>query len=128
MTQYLLSIYQPDGGPPPPEFMESVARDLHALNQDLKSAGAWVFSRGLHAPGTATVVRVRDREVVTTDGPYVESKEVIGGFMIIEARDYDDAVRLCGDHPHLDIGSIEVREIDTPTNIFRVHRESGRRG
>ena len=47
-----------------------------------------------------------------TDGPYTESKEVLGGFMIIEAKDYDDAVRLCGDHPHLDIGSIEIREVD----------------
>ena len=92
MTQYLLSIYQPDGGPPPPEFMESVARDLHAMNQELKSAGAWVFSRGLHAPSTATVVRVRDREIVTTDGPYVESKEHIGGFWIIRAPDLDAAL------------------------------------
>ncbi len=50
-----------------------------------------------------------------TDGPYVESKEVIGGFMIIEARDYDEAVRLCSDHPHLDIGSIEIREIENMT-------------
>ena len=47
-----------------------------------------------------------------TDGPYTESKEVLGGFMIIEAKNYDDAVRLCRDHPHLDIGSIEIREID----------------
>ena len=55
MTQYLLTIYQPDGGPPPPEVMEPVVRKLHALNQDLKAAGAWVFSRGLHAASTATV-------------------------------------------------------------------------
>ena len=47
-----------------------------------------------------------------TDGPYVESKEMLGGFMIIEARDYDDAVRLCQDHPHLEFGSIEIREVD----------------
>ena len=92
MTQYLLSIYQPDGGPPPPEFLESVGRDLHAMNQELKSAGAWVFSRGLHAPSTATVVRVRDREIFITDGPYVEGKEHIGGFWIIEAPDLDAAL------------------------------------
>lgn len=92
MTQYLLSIYQPDGEPPPPERLASVARDLHAMNQELKSAGAWVFSRGLHAPSTATVVRVRDREVVTTDGPYIESKEHIGGFWIIDVPDLDSAL------------------------------------
>ena len=92
MTQYMLTIYQPDGEPPPPELMESVARELHALNQEIKAAGAWVFSRGLHAPSTATVVRVRDREVVTTDGPYVEGKEHIGGFWIVEAPDLDVAL------------------------------------
>ena len=92
MTQYMLTIYQPDGGPPPPEIMESVARDLHALNQEIKAAGAWVFRRGLHAPSTATVVRVRDREVITTDGPYVEGKEHIGGFWIVDAPDLDAAL------------------------------------
>ena len=91
MTQYLLSIYQPDGGPPPPEVLD-VVRDLHALNQELKAAGAWVFSRGLHAPSTATVVRVHDGDVLITDGPYVEGKEHIGGFWIIEAPDLDAAL------------------------------------
>jgi hypothetical protein len=47
-----------------------------------------------------------------TDGPFAEAKEVMGGFMIIEARDYDDAVRICRDHPHLDFGSIEIREVE----------------
>jgi hypothetical protein len=109
MTQYLLSIYQPDGGPPPPEFMASVAHDLHALNQELKAAGAWVFSRGLHAPSTATVVRVRDRDVVTTDGPYVEGKEHIGGFWIIDAPDLDSALRWAGQAARATTLPIEVR-------------------
>ncbi len=47
-----------------------------------------------------------------TDGPYTESKEVIGGFQIIEARDYEDAIHLCRDHPHLEHGTIELREVD----------------
>ena len=92
MTQYLLSIYQPDGPPPPPEVMEPVMRNLHALNEEIKAAGGWVFSGGLHAPSTATVVRVRDGDVMITDGPYVEGKEHIGGFWIIEARDLDAAL------------------------------------
>ena len=92
MTQYLLSIYQPDGGPPPPEVMEPVARELHAMNQELKAAGAWVFSKGLHAPSTATVVQVRGGDVMVTDGPYVEGKEHIGGFWIIDAPDLDAAL------------------------------------
>src|SRR4051812_10613915 len=52
------------------------------------------------------------RKSGVTDGPYAESKEIIGGFSIIDARDYDEAVRLCRDHPHLEFGSIEVREVD----------------
>jgi hypothetical protein len=92
MTQYLLSIYQPDGGPPPPEVLEPVMRELHALNRDLKAAGAWVFSRGLHAPSTATVVRARGEDLLITDGPYVEGKEHIGGFWIVEAPDLDAAL------------------------------------
>jgi hypothetical protein len=92
MTLYMITIYQPDGPPPPPEVLEPVGRELHALNQELKSSGAWVFSRGLHAPSTATVVRARDRDVITTDGPYVEGKEHIGGFWIVDAPDLDAAL------------------------------------
>jgi hypothetical protein len=88
----MLTIYQPDGPAPPSELLEAVGRELHALNQDLKAAGAWVFSRGLHAPSTATVVRVRDRDLMITDGPYVEGKEHIGGFWIVEAPDLDAAL------------------------------------
>ena len=80
MKQYLLSIYQPDGDPPPPEVLEPVMRDVDALNQELKAAGAWVFAGGLHAPSTATVVRLRDGDVLMTDGPFAEGKEHIGGF------------------------------------------------
>ena len=92
MTRYLLTIYQPDGGPPPDEVMQEVARGLHALNEEIKAAGGWVFAGGLHAPSTATVVRLRDREVVITDGPYVEGKEHVGGFWIVKAPDLDVAL------------------------------------
>ncbi len=92
MTQYMITIYQPDGPPPPPEVLEAVGRELHTLNQDIKAAGAWVFSRGLHPPSTATVLRVRGGEVLITDGPYVEGKEHIGGFWIVECPDLDAAL------------------------------------
>jgi hypothetical protein len=92
MTQYLLSIHQPDGPPPGPEVMDRVARDLHVLNEELKAAGSWVFTGGLHAPSSVTVVRLRDGDVVTTDGPYVEGKEHIGGFWVITAPDLDAAL------------------------------------
>jgi hypothetical protein len=89
---YLLSVYQPDGDVPPPEILGPIMRQVHALEDELKQAGAWVFSGGLHAPSTATVVRVRDGEVVTTDGPYIEGKEHIGGFTVITAPDLDAAL------------------------------------
>ncbi|GGS76459.1 hypothetical protein GCM10010156_39060 [Planobispora rosea] len=92
MKQYLLNIYQPDGGTPPPDFLERVMRDLDALNQEIKAAGAWVFAGGLHPPSTATVVRARDGETLMTDGPYTEGKEHIGGFTVIKAPDLDAAL------------------------------------
>ena len=109
MTQYLLTIYQPDGGPPPPEIMAPVIRDLHALNEEMKTAGAWVFSRGLHDASTATVVRVREGEVIMTDGPYVESKEHVGGFWIVEAPDLDAALGWAGKAARATTLPIEVR-------------------
>ncbi len=92
MPQYLLSVYQPDGPAPPPEVLATISRDLEELNAELKAAGAWVFAGGLHPPSTATVVRVRDGQVLTTDGPFAEAKEHIGGFTIITAPDLDAAL------------------------------------
>lgn len=101
MKQYLLSIYQPDGDypegdPPPPEVLEPIMRDVNAVKQEMKDAGVWVFSGGLHPPSTATVVQLKDTELLTTDGPYIEGKEHIGGFTIIEAPDLDAALEWGG--------------------------------
>jgi hypothetical protein len=92
MAQYLLSVYQPDGPPPPPEILDDIMRDVDAVNQEIRDAGAWVFTAGLYPASTATVVRVRGGEVLTTDGPYTEGKEHIGGFTIVEAADLDSAL------------------------------------
>ena len=92
MKQYLLSIYQPDGDPSPPAVLDNVMRNLDALHTELKAAGAWVFVAGLHPSSTATVVRFQDGDVLTTDGPYAEGKEHIGGFIVIRASDLDSAL------------------------------------
>ena len=92
MPQYLLSVYQPDGPTPPPETMDRIVADLDALNQEMRAAGAWVFSGGLHPPSTATVVRVQGGETLTTDGPFAEGKEHVGGFTIVQAPDLDAAL------------------------------------
>jgi hypothetical protein len=92
MKQYLISVYQPDGDPPPPEVLQRVMRDVDAWEQELKAAGAWVFTGGLHPPSTATVLRLQDGDVLITDGPYAEGKEHVGGFTIIKAPDLDAAL------------------------------------
>ena len=92
MKLYLLSIYQPDGDPPPPEILAGVMSEIAVMNRELKASNSWVFAGGLHAPSTATVVRVKDGDVLMTDGPFVEGKEHIGGFTIIKAPDLDVAL------------------------------------
>ena len=92
MKQYLLSVYQPDGDPPPADVLAEITRNVGAVDKELHSAGVWVFSGGLHAPSTATVVHPRRDGMPMTDGPYVEGKEHIGGLTIIKAANLDDAV------------------------------------
>ena len=92
MKQYLLNIHQPDGVVPPPELLEPAMRNMNALVQEAKDAGVWVFNGGLQPPSTATVVRIRNGDAIVTDGPYVEGKEHVGGFLIIKAPDLDAAL------------------------------------
>jgi hypothetical protein len=92
MTQYLLSVYQPDGPIPEPEAMARIERDVTAVNEDMRAAGVWVFSNGLLPPSSATVLRPRDGEVLVTDGPFAEGKEHLGGFTIVDVPDLDAAL------------------------------------
>src|SRR6266540_6423076 len=95
MPQYLLSVHNVAGEvgePMTDEETQQSWKQIQALNEEMKSAGAWVFGGALHEPDTATVVRVSGGEVVTTDGPFVEAREHLGGFYIIEAADLDAAL------------------------------------
>ena len=109
MKLYLLSIYQPDGPPPAPEVLGPIAKNLEALNDEMKAAGVWVFGRGLHPPSSATVLRARGSDVLVTDGPYVEGKEHIGGFTIIKASDLDAALQWARRYAKVITLPIEVR-------------------
>ncbi|WP_327140567.1 YciI family protein [Nocardia sp. NBC_01327] len=91
MKQYLLSIYQP-AETDPPDNLDEIMRDLAVLNDEMRAAGAWVFTAGLHPPSTATVLQASGSEVLITDGPYAEGKEQIGGFTVIQAGDLDEAL------------------------------------
>lgn len=93
MKQYLLSVYHPEAdGAMTAEVMDQVGRDVDALNAEIQKAGAWVFAGGLYPSSTATVLRVKDGEVLTTDGPFAEGKEHVGGFWVIKADDLDTAL------------------------------------
>jgi hypothetical protein len=92
MQQYLLTVYQPDGEPPPPEALDPIMAGLQAWRDELTAAGEWVFTVGLHPASTATVVRVTGNETLTTDGPFTEGKEHIGGFTILRQPDLDAAL------------------------------------
>lgn len=93
MPHYLLSIcYPPDATPPSPPEMERIVADVTAFHEELRAAGSWVFGGGLHDPSTATTVRIQNGEALATDGPFIESKEVLGGLSIIDAPDLDAAL------------------------------------
>ena len=92
MKQYLLSVYHPEDGSIGPDDLQVIYRDVDALNAEMQAANAWVFAGGLHPSSTATVVRLQGDEVLTTDGPFVEGKEHIGGFWVIQAGDLDSAL------------------------------------
>jgi hypothetical protein len=109
MTQYMLSVIMPEGEMPTGEELEQSMKDVDVLNEELKASGAWVFAGGLHPAETATVVRVKDGDVVTIDGPYAETKEQVGGFWIIEAPDLDGALAFARRATVACRGPIEVR-------------------
>ena len=92
MAQYLLSVLADTTDLATPEEMAAI----DVFNEQLQADGHWVFAGGLGSPGTATVVDGRDGQLVFTDGPYLESKEHIIGFWIIEAPHLDVALRLAG--------------------------------
>jgi hypothetical protein len=110
MKQYLLSICYPAGGTqPPPEALQRIMRDVLALQKEMQAAGIWVFSGGLSPATSATVLRQQGGDVVMTDGPFIESKEQIGGITILKAPDLDAALAWGRKLAHATTTSIEVR-------------------
>jgi hypothetical protein len=110
MKQYLLSVHSVEGEPQPSEDeTQQMYKDVDAFNDRLQAEGAWVFAGGLYPAESATVVRTAGGEVVTTDGPFAESKEHIGGFWVIQAEDLDAALRLATDASIACHGPVEVR-------------------
>ena len=110
MKQYLLSVCYPAvSTQPPPEALQRIMQDVGAMQKEMQAAGIWVFGGGLHAADTAMVVRLEGGRVLTTDGPFIESKEQIGGITILKAPDLDAALAWGGKMSRAIGVPIEVR-------------------
>ncbi|MGN6722176.1 MAG: YciI family protein [Marmoricola sp.] len=114
MTYYLLSVHGPAewtefGSYGSKEEMEAAFAATDAFNDQLRADGYWVFAGGLESASTATVVDGQGETPVMTDGPYLESKEYIGGFWVIEAPDLDVALKLAAEGSKACRGKVEVR-------------------
>jgi hypothetical protein len=112
MTRYMLSVHSAQSEvrePMSAEEMQHSWQQIGLLEAEMKSTGAWVFSGRLHEPDTATVVRLANSEILTTDGPYAEAKEHLGGFYIINAEDLDAALALAAKVTRVIGAPIEVR-------------------
>jgi hypothetical protein len=118
MAQYLMAVYGPRernefGDYASREEMEQAYADTGAFNQRLIDEGYFVFANGLQEATTATVVDGRGQKPTFTDGPYLESKEYLGGFWVIEAPDLDVALRLAAEGSKACRGKVEVRPFHT---------------
>ena len=110
MPQYLLAVHYVEGAPATPadeqrEAFEATGR----FNDEIQAEGAWVFAGGLHTPDMATVVDATGAETITTDGPFSEAKEQLGGFWVVEAPDLDAALALAARGSAACRGKGEVR-------------------
>jgi len=110
MTQYLFAVHMVEGEPvASEEEMQQAYRQVDEFNKEVMDSGAWVFAGGLHPPTSATVVRVQDGEVLTTDGPFAETKEQLGGFWVLEVADLDAALALAAKASAACMAPVEVR-------------------
>src|SRR5437588_136753 len=111
--KYLCLVYQEENQEVnvPRDTIEQAKKDYWAFTEDIKKTGHYVGSHGLQHTDQATTVRVRNGKVSTTDGPYVETKEQLGGYYLIKAKDLNDAVQVASRIPGAKHGTVEVRPI-----------------
>jgi hypothetical protein len=111
--RYLCLIYENEKGweSLPPGEMEAIMNEYFAFTGDIQKNGKYVAGEALQPTTTATTVRVRNGKVSTTDGPFAETKEQLGGFYLIEAKDLNDAIQVASRIPSARFGSVEVRPI-----------------
>ncbi len=110
--QYALLIYTAElTEAPPPDQQQAEVDGYNAFTEHIRQNGAYQAGEALDPTSTATTVRVRDGKTLTTDGPYAETKEALGGFYIVEAADLDEAIAYAAMIPGAHHGAIEVRPV-----------------
>ncbi len=117
--KYLCLIYDDEKkmAAAPKAEMDAMMAEYGSFTQDIKTSGHMVAGEALQPVHTATTVRVRNGKMSTTDGPFAETKEQLGGFYMIEARDLNDALQVAARIPSARYGSVEVRPIQVFTSM-----------
>jgi hypothetical protein len=110
---YLLTIYADESGwdNATPEDAQRMMAAYGALGEEMKAAGVILGGEGLQPSSTATTVKVRDGETITTDGPFAETREQLGGYYLLDCKDLDEAIRWAAKIPDASRGSVEVRPV-----------------
>ena len=111
--RYLLTIYDDESGwnDATPEQVGAIMAAYDAFGEKVKAAGAMLGGEGLQTSDTATTVRIRDGETITTDGPFAETREQLGGYYLLECKDLDEAIGWAAQLPGAQTGSVEVRPV-----------------
>jgi hypothetical protein len=110
--QYALLIYtQEPTSTPTPEQIQTEIEAYDVFTRSVRESGAFLAGEALHPSPTATTVRVRDGQTLTTDGPFAETKEVLGGFYLVTAADLDEAIAMAVRIPSALTGSVEIRPV-----------------
>ena len=111
--QYLLMIYSDEAADAkrPAAEQEQEMKAYFAYTEEIRQAGAYTGGNALHPTSTATTVRIRGGKLTTTDGPFAETKEQLGGYYLLECKNLDEAIQWAAKIPHASIGSIEIRPV-----------------
>ncbi|WP_164102844.1 YciI family protein [Candidatus Laterigemmans baculatus] len=103
--------------------LEAMMEECFAYDDELRRGGHWIGGEALQSARNAVTLTVRNGETVVTDGPYAETKEQIGGILLLEARDLNHAVALMSKHPGIKVGPFEIRPADEEINALIAARE-----
>jgi hypothetical protein len=129
--RYLCLIYENEKAweAAPPAELEAIMNEYFGFTDDIRKNGKYVAGEALHPTASATTVRVRNGKVSTTDGPFAETKEQLGGFYLIEATDLNDAIQVASRIPGARSGSIEIRPVvDFSAEEAKREQAAGARG